>query len=658
MDVLDIVIGIVVFFLLLSLVSTAIAESVSTWLRWRGRTLRMAVQAFLNGSHAIVNAIYSHPLVQMHSPPPEASTKAGTAKKDAFGQLRSQMSSLLNGLARKLGRSATSAILPSYLPQADVARATLDVVLGMPADECGSLLDAFTPERRMYGAGAASAATGDLAKDLDAAYLVLRPHVVAARGDLDTSIARVAAAFGDVTQRSTGWFKRRMTKLLLAIGFVLAFVSNGDALRVAGRLTADPTMRKLAVELAPSVLAIQYPYSTDTTLSADSTKGAPVYHRNPMDSIMVMSQAAGTLAGGWKGDPILADGHDRSWLEFLWQLILKGLGFAITAAAVSLGAPFWFDVLQKLANIRSAVKPAAPKADADTPPQQPRSMSDITISMAEHSSQVRGGATSYDVDLTSMLSDVAMAAYHGEAEAVRRLKAMGHDVVDAKLIDVLSTDTQALVLRYDERIVVAYRGTEGKLRDILTDANVNQQEFDKLYGAEVHHGFDTASTSAWPKVKETVWSLAQGHPKSTVHFCGHSLGGALAHIAALRYVDDTKGANMLGSVATFGQPRVGNRAFAEMSDALLAGRYTRAVNNRDIVPRVPFTIGMLQYAHGGRLHYFDSNGKLWVDPSWVARLADYIGQPEEVKDLLKDKFTDHSAETYALLYRNVRGAII
>jgi hypothetical protein len=655
MDVLDIVIGIVVFFLLLSLVSTAIAESISTWLRWRGRTLRMAVQAFLNGSHSIVSAIYSHPQVAMHSPPPQGSSR-GT-KKGVVGLLAGKAHDLWLRLGQLFGRTKTTAALPSYLPQADVARATLDVVLGMPADECGCLLDAFTPERRMYGAGIASAATGDLANDLDAAYQVLRPHVVAARGDLNATIAGIAGAFSDVTQRSTGWFKRRMSKLLLAIGFVLAFVSNGDALRVAGRLTVDPTMRKLAVELAPSVLAIQYQYSSDTA-TADSLAVASAARRDPMDSIMVMSQAAGTLAGGWKGDPILSDGHDRSWWEFLWQLILKGLGFAITAAAVSLGAPFWFDVLSKLANIRSAVKPAPPKTEADTSVKPERSMSEITISMAEHSLNVRGGITSYDLDLTALLSDAAMAAYSTEAEAVRKLKAMGHDVADAKLIDVLSTDTQALVLRYDERIIVAYRGTEGKLRDILTDVNVQQQEFAKLYGAQVHHGFDTASSSAWSKVKETVWSLAQGHPTATVHFCGHSLGGALAHIAALRYVEDTKQGNMLASVATFGQPRVGNRAFAEMSDALLAGRYTRAMHHRDIVPRVPFTIGMMQYAHSGRLHYFDSNGRLWVDPSWVARLADYVGHAEEVKDMLKDKFTDHSAETYALLYRNVRGTVI
>lgn len=659
MDVLDTVIGIVVFFLLLSLVSTAIAESISTWLRWRGQTLRKAIQAFVNGSQAIVGVIYSHPLVAMHSPP--ASPKPlphGTKNATVVQQLQQRVRLLWERVGQALGKTASTAALPSYLPQTDVARATLDTVLGMPADECGNLLDAFTPERRMVGSGIAAAATGDLAKDLDAAYQVIRPHVVEAHGDLHESQRRIALAFNDVTQRSTGWFKRRMTKLLLVIGFVLALVSNGDALRVAGRLTADPTMRKLAVELAPSVLAIQYPYATDTTVPFPPANGAPVVQRNPMDSIMVISQAAGALSGGWQGDPLLSDGSNRSWSAFFWQMLLKVLGFAITAAAVSLGAPFWFDVLSKLANIRSAIKPAAPKAEADVPAQVERSMSDITISITEHASLVRGGITSYDLDLTSMLCDVAMASYHGEAEAVRRLNAMGHDVAEAKLIDVLSSDTQALVLRSNERIIVAYRGTEAKLRDIITDANVNQQEFSKLYGAEVHHGFDTASTSAWSKVKESVWSMAQGHPTATVHFCGHSLGGALAHIAALRYVDEMKDKSMLGSVATFGQPRVGNRAFAEMTDVLLGGRYSRAVHHRDVVPRVPFSIGMLQYVHAGRLHYFDSSGKLWVDPTWVARLSDYIGQADDVKDVLRDKVADHSAETYALLYRNVRGVTL
>jgi hypothetical protein len=56
--------------------------------------------------------------------------------------------------------------------------------------------------------------------------------------------------------------------------------------------------------------------------------------------------------------------------SFKWigALLLKLLGYLITAAAVSMGAPFWFDVLNKVSNLRSTLKPlvAAPVAQVPT----------------------------------------------------------------------------------------------------------------------------------------------------------------------------------------------------------------------------------------------------------------------------------------------------
>lgn len=674
METVDIIIGIVVFFLLLSLVASAIAEMISTKQRWRGKNLRKAVQAFLNGSPALVEALYAHPRIAVHSPQPEKPTTALPMAwiNQGAAWLMARMRTLL-----RMSPPPTGA-MPSYLPQQDVARATLDLVIGMPAEECGCLLDVFVEERRQFGAHSGAAADVRLANDLDAAYKVVRPFVVDANGDLTATVSAIGKAFDTVTQRSVGWFKRRMSVLLLCIGFVLAVFSNGDALHVAGRLTADPTLRKLAVELAPSLLAIQYPYVDSTGQAAvepdsaivdsaavvdsvgatDTTVHHGVAHvqdtRTPLDSIMIIAESAGALSGGWSNDPLLVGAPYRTWYGWIWAAFLKLIGLSITAAAVSLGAPFWFDVLSKIVNVRSALKPTS-KADKEEGQAQESapSLSESARLLTAHTAIVQGGIDTFDIERTSLLVDIAMAAYSSESEAVAQMKHLGHEVLDARLIDVTATDTQALVVRSGNRIIVSYRGTEKKLADFYTDATIAQIPIINRPTAMVHKGFATALDSAWTDVRGYVDNLLEGKAEYTVHFCGHSLGGALAVLGATRYAQN-HGTALLGSVVTIGQPRVGNDVFAAMASELLGERYTRAVNNRDVVPRVPVSVAHSKYHHFGRLHYFDSNGILWVNPSWVARLVDYVVSSDELITLLKDKVSDHSASTYALLYRNLR----
>jgi hypothetical protein len=82
---------------------------------------------------------------------------------------------------------------------------------------------------------------------------------------------------------------------------------------------------------------------------------------------------------------------------------------------------------------------------------------------------------------------------------------------------------------------------------------------------------------------------------------GHSLGGALAVIAAAEF----EGVFPVTGLHTFGQPRVGFSAFRDFMNAHYAGRFFRFVNDDDIVPRVP-----PGYSHVGTLMHFDSHGNL------------------------------------------------
>jgi len=114
----------------------------------------------------------------------------------------------------------------------------------------------------------------------------------------------------------------------------------------------------------------------------------------------------------------------------------------------------------------------------------------------------------------------------------------------------------------------------------------------------VHRGFDHALDSVWPQVEEAI-EKADG---KRVLFHGHSLGGALAQLAAVRAVEAgvVEGGNI--SLYTIGSPRIGNAAFADFVTQQIPTAY-RLVNEseaglRDLVSTVPPR--RLGFRHGGQ----------------------------------------------------------
>jgi hypothetical protein len=133
---------------------------------------------------------------------------------------------------------------------------------------------------------------------------------------------------------------------------------------------------------------------------------------------------------------------------------------------------------------------------------------------------------------------------------------------------------------------------------------------------------------------------------------GHSLGAALATLAADRY------GNIQG-VYTYGSPRVGDRAFME---DFHVNAY-RFVNNSDIVTKVP-SAGL--YCHVGELKYIDGEGLIHDNTHRWARWSDEIqsrfrnafnafGQIRKgFSDLLLDPILDHVPTRYAIhIWNNI-----
>jgi triacylglycerol lipase len=150
------------------------------------------------------------------------------------------------------------------------------------------------------------------------------------------------------------------------------------------------------------------------------------------------------------------------------------------------------------------------------------------------------------------------------------------------------TATQGFVCRRDGATIVAFAGTDaGKIKTVLTDFETVPDDDSGL-----HPGFRDALAAVWTQLQAAVPSLDGGR----LFVAGHSLGGALAVLAAFRLQDE---ANITAdAVYTFGLPRVGGTKFGTGYELALGARTFRLVDGYDPVPAVPPTL--LGFRHVGR----------------------------------------------------------
>ncbi len=216
---------------------------------------------------------------------------------------------------------------------------------------------------------------------------------------------------------------------------------------------------------------------------------------------------------------------------------------------------------------------------------------------------------------------------------------------------VQSGSTQCFVTATETAILVAFRGTKGALDWF---SNLNMLERRTNFGS-VHDGFYRAFQAVRSQLELLIEPLTQTRQ---LVLTGHSLGGALATIAAAQWHQKYE----IRSVYTFGQPRVGFRSFQQFAAANLDNRFFRFVNADDIVPRVP-----PGYVHMGQLTRFDANGNVAASalesiapsepPSLsmeefeaVKRSLELTGarqlESSQLEGLLPNYFSDHSMTGY------------
>lgn len=194
--------------------------------------------------------------------------------------------------------------------------------------------------------------------------------------DMDKFIKSVEDWYDASMERCGGWFKKNMTFLTFGIAFLISMLFNIDSIEMVDQLSRDPKAREQYVELAgqmlsnPEFMSSSPEYDTnletrllkDTALFTTYGKDSIAFRNAVTDSVnqhvfdiqkVLISRMDTLYATSQKAQSVLRfeRGGRAPWFFNSW---LNFLGCLITALALSLGAPFWFDLLNKFMKLRTS----------------------------------------------------------------------------------------------------------------------------------------------------------------------------------------------------------------------------------------------------------------------------------------------------------------
>lgn len=212
---------------------------------------------------------------------------------------------------------------------------------------------------------------------------------------------------------------------------------------------------------------------------------------------------------------------------------------------------------------------------------------------------------SQQLDNAFSLTYLAELAYSDRAMIENNILELGVKVERAISIK----ETFYYIITSGNTAVIAFRGTEKKLRDIWTNLRFNHRS---LFGGGVHCGFCKAFGAVRSDLRDTLLKLLN-KGVNQFYFTGHSLGGALANIAALdttlylrslgkEYNDAYLSNFQVAGLYTFGSPRVFDKKGAAILNTIVPKHY-RFIFGNDLVVKLPWIIQ--KYRHAGKALRFN-----------------------------------------------------
>lgn len=363
--VVDTVIGLILIFLLLAIAASAFNEVAEGLLKRRSKYLRRTIERITDED--VAGQLYA--------------TKWIGSLSDYAHSLRAP-----NGLKQQK--------MPSYIPSEVFARAVTELLertvaeaadaaaeaiqrIGL-GDDLAEIVDALPDDLAVTVLGRLgvdrSADLDGLANGRELLDSVLRdlPGTVSDRvvalfpggvlDQLDNGADALRHWYDDVMDRMSGWYGRQTKWLLLVWGILLAVVLNVDTFAVSRTLWSDDAAREAAVAAAEAAVAGG---QTDCVPGEEDPYECVDAAIEEIRSAETLGLPLGWPAPPWNwGDYNDGDDPDAPVDPRIPTGLATGLvkliGMLVTGGAVAMGAPFWFDLLNKFVNFRAAgPKPAS-----------------------------------------------------------------------------------------------------------------------------------------------------------------------------------------------------------------------------------------------------------------------------------------------------------
>jgi len=314
LPILEVAIGLSFTYLLLALITTTVTEWITRVLNSRGTMLLEGLRQLLGeqdkGGGGLTKDVLAHPLISSFAQP-----KPG-------GKPR----------------------IPSYVPSDVFAKVLLNVLEKRPVESDGKTRK-------------------DVSQHLEQALAALTPAGEGAKASADP--ATIARWYEQQMERVSGWYKRHTQTVVLVVAAVLTLLINADTVTLVRRLWSDSALRATVIESAKVRLEQGPPLHTVEYVDPTTPKPtAPIRGASPNEVLAEEELLAGRLMG-WSGELEAFNAAKVVWIA------LHLLGWLLTVLAVSLGAPFWFDTLNRLTNLRSSGPPPKPSKPVEVTERRP-----------------------------------------------------------------------------------------------------------------------------------------------------------------------------------------------------------------------------------------------------------------------------------------------
>ncbi|RFS19480.1 hypothetical protein DVR12_22870 [Chitinophaga silvatica] len=397
----DVFIGLFFLYLIYSLLASLLQEILSRQLSLRTRNLQKAIKIMLEDrpttldDNSLKNTMYRTFSVFSDFWQLFKSLKKGSFVKAFYD----------HPTIKYLGESVLKR-KPAYINSDTFSRTLLQLLRGPEYD--GTIPESIMIEQTLFNNQKLVTLMDKTEIEIGKETLVqLQQLFRDARKDVDKFKSLIENWYNETMDRATGWYKRQTQLLLFIIGFGIAYAFNADTIAIYKILSKDRTAREQLVQLATQVPA-KYGSTvndvsddnlkksiTDSALllayrsaAADADNASMILSlgRKNIDSCKVCAQMQNELIN--EKDTLKRTNlqkkitaYNKAYFctknEYQNDETLMWTGWLLTALAISMGAPFWFDLVSKLVQIRSTgPKPASADSNmtgtpANTAPGQP-----------------------------------------------------------------------------------------------------------------------------------------------------------------------------------------------------------------------------------------------------------------------------------------------